>query len=247
MTRARLEREIDTIEMRAEREIQSGEEVMNTYGQGIGDAKLLVDWGFIAGEYTGPGVQWDMDELVLADSPSQEHGDNHDPCDGVQRRCLEAIDRGVVALDLFPGQDQNPSEQEETDNLLCAPYSTPGGGGDEPIFNLSQEGQISLNIWITLYLASLPESKLSVKDENLESQLIKSVKLLESAYIDPSPHLPSEIIRTCRAVVGILEKRLKGMYRPEMEVEAILDLRDVSHPLCTYTSSRQADEVGIRA
>jgi hypothetical protein len=40
----------NVVEMRAEREIKCGDQVFSCYEEGVGDGKLLVEWGFIEGK-----------------------------------------------------------------------------------------------------------------------------------------------------------------------------------------------------
>jgi hypothetical protein len=248
ITRARIQEEEDTIEMRAERSVGEGKEVMNTYGKGIGDGKLLVDWGFVDGEYAGPGLEWDLNELLGIGrvTTGASDGDEDSDFKARERCCLDVIDRGAVALELFPdhhdceNEEEYPEEYE--DNLLCPPLSkSPNRPSEEPVFNLNHNGQISLNIWITLYIQSLPLKEIVVsKSEKFDARLVKSVRTLEAAHIDPSPHPAGDtgagVERTCKAVISLFERRLEGMYRPDLEVDVLLDMRDVSLFLLSYRS-----------
>lgn len=250
VTRARIQEEEDTIEMRAERVLKHGEEVMNTYGKGIGDGKLLVDWGFVGGEYAGPGLEWDLNELLGIGrvTTGASDGDEDSDFKARERCCLDVIERGAVALELFPDHHDNENEDEYQDeyqdeyedNLLCPPLSkSPNRPSEEPVFNLNHNGQISLNIWISLYIQSLPLKEIVIsKSEKIDARLVKSVRMLEAAHIDPSPHPAGDtgagVERTCKAVISLLERRLKGMYRPELEVDVLLDMRDVSLFLLSY-------------
>lgn len=54
LTRANLSESNDTVDMYVELEVDEGEEVMNSYGE-VGDARLLVEWGFVLMDH-GEGV-----------------------------------------------------------------------------------------------------------------------------------------------------------------------------------------------
>jgi hypothetical protein len=246
ITRARIQEEEDTIEMRAERSVGEGEEIMNTYGKAIGDGKLLVDWGFVGGEYAGPGLEWDLDELLGIGRVTTGTSDGDQDFKPRKLCCLDTIERGAIALELFPDHHEFENQEElqdgNEDYLLCPPLSNnPNGPSDEPVFNLNHNGQISLNIWITLYIQSLPLNEISIsKSEKFDARLVKSVRMLEAAHIDPRPHPARDteagVKRTCKAVISLLERRLEGMYRPESEVDVLLDMRDVSLVLLSYRS-----------
>jgi hypothetical protein len=58
----------DTVDMRAERDVNGGGEVFSCYEEGIGQGKLLVEWGFVGGGRGGDGglLKWDAMELLGA-------------------------------------------------------------------------------------------------------------------------------------------------------------------------------------
>jgi len=71
----------DVVDMRVERVIKGGEEVMSCYESNIGDGKLLVEWGFVTGE---KGVlNWGYREVLNGKTG---------------RLFLEMRERGVVGL-----------------------------------------------------------------------------------------------------------------------------------------------------
>jgi hypothetical protein len=227
IARGLMEREVDSVDMRSERQIREGEEVSNSYGRGIGDARLLVEWGFIEGEFAGHGLEWGIDE-VFESLASEGHG-----IKAIQRAWEEIVSNGAIALELFPDGDID----EDTEKLISPPITT---SSDDHILNLNYNGQISLNIWIALYL--LCRDTTSTK--RIESDIITSVNALETANISPNPTLDTTTTETSRLVVRLLRNRLGRMYRPDMSMEELLDIRDVS----LVTSSRRgviADVQGL--
>ena len=213
IARGVMEKEVDSVDMRSEREIKKGEEVFNSYGRGIGDARLLVEWGFIEGEFAGHGLEWGIDEILA--SVASERDDLKD----TRRIWEEIISKGAVGLELYPDGDTD----EDTEKLISPPIET---SSDDRILNLNHNGQISLNIWIALYLLCRP----ATTTERLEADIITSVSALETANISPNPALDVTTIETSRLVIRLLRKRMEGTYRPEMPMEELLDLRDVSFP-----------------
>lgn len=210
-----MEQEVDSVDMRSEREVGKGEEVFNSYGKGIGDARLLVEWGFMEGEFAGHGIEWMIDEVIPSDLGAR----------GADRKAVNEvwegiISRGAVALELYP--DDEPDEDGE--KLICPPITS---SSDEYILNLNHNGQISLNIWIGLFLTSHPSTSTSTTTERIEAQVINSVNVLEVANISPKPTLDAVTSAACRKVVALLKSRLERMYRPEIPMEALLDMRDV--------------------
>ena len=60
----RLESEPDTVDLRVDRRaISAGEQVFNSYGDDMGDARLLVEWGFVEEDSAEVRVSFDIDEL----------------------------------------------------------------------------------------------------------------------------------------------------------------------------------------
>jgi hypothetical protein len=209
-----MEREVDSVDMRSEREVREGEEVFNSYGRDIGDSRLLVEWGFLEGEFAGHGLEWSLAEL-LSNSGRGKQGSGK----SIKEVWEDIVTRGGVALELYPDEDPDDDGQK----LICPPITT-SSSDPEHILNLNHNGQISLNIWIALYLRfhSLP-----TYSEELEAGIIKSVNALEMANISPNPTLDATSIATSRLVVNLLKGRSNGMYRPEVPMEALLDMRDV--------------------
>jgi len=210
-----MEKEVDSVDMRSEREIKEGEEVFNSYGRGIGDARLLVEWGFIEGEFAGHGLEWGVDEILT--SLLREGDDVKE----IKKAWKEIVEKGSVALELYPDGDLD----EDTERLISPPLTS---SSDDLILNLNHNGQVSLNIWIALYLLCRPSP--TTLTERIELDIVTSVNALETANISPNPTLDATTIETSRLVVRLLKKRMEGMYRPEMPMEELLDLRDVSFP-----------------
>jgi hypothetical protein len=211
IARGVMGQEVDSVDMRCEREIREGQEVFNSYGKGIGDARSLVEWGFIEGEFAGHGLEWGIDE-VLASVASEG-----DDVKGIKKVWEEIINKEAVVLELYPDGDLD----EDTEKLISPPITS---SSDDHILNLNHNGQISLSIWIALYL--LCRDTTSTK--RIESDIITSVNALETANISPNPTLDITTKETSRRVAQLLRNRLGQMYRPEMPMEELLDVRDVS-------------------
>lgn len=230
-SRVMMGREIGTVDMRSERMVECGEEVMNSYGKGIGDGRLLVEWGFLEGEFTGNGIEWTVAELL---------GDESNEGRATRGVFDEIIKSGVVALELYPDHDLHLDEDLEDDNekLIGPPIttSTKSGDPDGPILNLNNNGQISLNIWIALFLQSCRRTSC----EELESAIVSSVTEVETANIAPKSAMDPTTMSICQKVITLLEQRLDGMYRSTMSMEELLDRRDVSSVLSQMQSRADA-------
>jgi len=212
IARGGMEKEVDTVDMRSEREIKEGEEVFNSYGKGIGDARLLVEWGFIEGEFAGHGLEWDIDQVLA--SMTAEGVD----VKGIKSSWEELVSKGAIALKLFPDGEID----EDTEKLIAPPINT---SSDDHILNLNYNGQISLSIWIALFIICRP----NMSSETSRSNIIHTVNALERANRSSWDRALDIMTRdTSPLVVSLLRKRMEGMYRPEMAMKELLDLRDVS-------------------
>jgi hypothetical protein len=218
-SRQTMGEEIDTVEMRSERMVQRGEEVMNSYGKGIGDGRLLVEWGFLEGEYAGQGIEWTLDELL--EHTSEAEGST------VKEIYKSLIERGAIALEIYPDSDLEADQEmeDESEKLIGPPIKslTKSKDQDDPILNLNHHGQLSLNIWIALFLHSHQSSPV----EEFESRIVSSINTVELANIATQPSMDLTTLKTCRRVVSLLRERMEGMYKYSIPMEELLDLRDV--------------------
>lgn len=218
--RSRIQSEPDSVDMRIERVAGRGTEVMNTYGQGIGNSKLLVEWGFIQGDFTGQGVCWELLEVI---------GEDIDNLHGTWR---DIVDRGAVARELFPDFDvrdpdagTDPQHEDEDLELICPPCPN-----DPSLLNLDQEGRISLNIWIAVIVKHLTLARRSAL--RVDDTLISTYRSLEgitcgqmdTPLMNRSGLLPKAIAN----IIQMFDTRLQSFHRPHTDVGDILNIRDVS-------------------
>jgi hypothetical protein len=248
---ARLGSEADTVDMRADRPVEAEEEVFNSYGT-IGDARLLVEWGFVAEDFAGEGLTWNPEDLGV---------------DGkVGELWVEILNRGKYLAAMLPiaqddaaGHVENGVEEEhEDEDRLVGPPS----GGRPGLLNLSQAGQISINLWAIALLAGMGGTCAETSPENIETSIIDSVREVNDrsaalpqedddsgeATFRRSPIIPISL-QTTRIIRNLLQTRLEGMHSAQLGVDTLLDMRDVSQPppslSYSHTMSR-AHEVSCR-
>lgn len=222
----RIQSDPDTVDMYVELPVRQGQEVMNSYGEGIGEARLLVEWGFVPGSwprdehqeedeeetenleenYAGDGVTWDLEDLVSPD---------------IADAWLSMGEVDDASLHLFP--TDVPDTEDET-TLICAPK--------EGVYHLNYAGQVSLRLFAALYLASATAVGKG-EDAALELELISDVNHLEATWAQDQageqvPPLRRLLRSTAEAVRDLLKRRLEGMYRPELAVGRLYDICEVS-------------------
>ena len=220
--RTRLEKEVDSVEMRVERRVRKGEEVMNCYGDGIGDGRLLVEWGFVGEEFWGDGLVWDEEELG-ADEVVRE----------VWRKIVTQ-DR-VTFLDgkaYDTGNDTANDTANEGDRLIRLPDV-----GRFLTMNLSQSGEVSLALFGYLCLITHHTTIGMIDDAG--TSIVKATKEVETTWTrlqDDADVLDASIevslspgtILVVRAVLRLFEQRLRRMYRSDIGLDELFERRDVS-------------------
>jgi hypothetical protein len=208
--RARLS-EPDTVDMYVEMPAEAGEEVMNTYGETLTEARLLVEWGFVpldedAGDaLAAEACTWEVEELLPAEVREVD--------------VVAAAD--TAAKDLAEGEDA----------LLCRP--------SRGVYHLNQAGQVSLRLFAAVYARHAPLRYL-VGDVRCLDEAWEQVQ--DGAECVP---LPSHLVQVGKDILDLIRERLQGMHRPEMEIGAMYDVREVSAKLegadnrrCRLTPSR---------
>lgn len=229
----RIEHEPDTVDMYVEWGVPAGREVMNSYGEKIGEARLLVEWGFVPGSRPDPLDSEDEEDADNQDL--EDDADEHFAGDGVTWDIDEVVDESLAlewiereegdpeALLLFPLDASTPTTAEgfaDDSALICAPSDREG------VYHLNYAGQVSLRIFGALHLA---ETK-RLGDTN--STLVSDINHLEAAWehIQNSvdvPTLAPTLLATAKAMRALIADRLDGMNRPKLSVGDLYDLREV--------------------
>ena len=161
---ARVVKDGSNVEMRAERSIESGQQVYSCYEDGLGDGKLLVEWGFVGREKAGQGVTWKAGEVLR-----REDGQAY----------MAITQRGrVLSLLREVGQGGSAS---------C--YLT-----DEPgLFNISPNGAIGSNVLVACGLGALRSAEWTDVEE-LEDGLARVIKdALDQAQGDEAKTLRRQV------------------------------------------------------
>ncbi|WOO84431.1 uncharacterized protein LOC62_06G007950 [Vanrija pseudolonga] len=220
--RARIDNELDTVDMYVERCVAKGDEVMNSYGEGIGEARLLVEWGFVPPEddadddeegFLGDGITWSLSEL----------------CDAERAAQWQAMDEG------------DDVDVEADDGALLAPRSAKNG-----VYHLNHSGQASVRLFGALWLANSG----SHPSDDVRAGLKRAVRSAEAAWEahvaddDPLP-LDSAVLDAIKGVVALLERRRAGL--PAMSVDELYAAREalVDAPLQSAALTVAINEVAL--
>lgn len=223
--RARIDNELDTVDMYVERAVAQGEEVMNSYGEGIGEARLLVEWGFVPSDtddgdgeeedegFLGDGITWTLPEL----------------CDDERAAQWQAMEEG------------DDVDVPADEGALLAPRSAKNG-----VYHVNHVGQASVRLFGALWLSHSG----SHPNDDVRAGLKRAVRAAEAAWEahvaddDPLP-LDSAVLDTIKSVVGLLERRRAAL--PAMSVDELYAAREalVDAPLQKAALTVAINEVAL--
>lgn len=217
----RISRVADTVDMYIEWPVRAGHEVMNSYGEGIGEARLLVEWGFVPGswpsqeqdyddddddddrdddEYAGDGLTWDADELTAAGGDVE----------------------GWAAMEPTVGNFLLKSDEYEGAGLLCEISPRPG------VCNLNHLGKVSSRLYGVLYAGEPGGTDV----EEFVKDITQSVRVWGCVQAgEEAPEMPITMSKASSKTRDLIKARIASLYRPELDVGQLYDIRAVSSPL----------------
>lgn len=239
--RDRISNTNDTVDMYVEMPVRKGREVMNSYGEGINEARLLVEWAFVPGarpgglnnvdeddddeeddeddNFVGDGMTWDLEQLLPP----------------VYVSAWRALAEGdEVSESLFP----TPESDEDESALLCAP-------SPRNTYHLNHAGQVSVRIFGALYLAAAVRerighidpadeipSELDLDSDELLANLRADVNHLEATWAQEQegetvPRLTGALRDAALATRDLLYRRIVGL--GPRSLGEVYDLREVSY------------------
>lgn len=218
----KLAQEDDDVEMRAERRIDAGEEVFNCYGELLGDCRLLVEWGFIAEEFVGEGMQWPLSEIIK---------------DEIRFELYKELSTDQQLRDRIFGETAKISPNDE-EQLIC-----PSSRIQPDLLSLTLSAQMSLNLFLALFVDSRDHERITY--DEARSLILTNMDVLALVAPDQDDkecffsHLRSTDIAgalsTVERAVALFDSRLASMYQPETTIEELLAALDVRLPLLSLT------------
>jgi hypothetical protein len=145
----------NTLDLTVKTPFASGQEVYNTYGEGMGWAKQACEWGFIDESIEGDGALGKGLKWELADVLSRDDDDFESVKGEWKRLCKEDNPQDDVTA-----QDGETSPrgitEAESDSLFFSPTS-----GDSPkdCLLLNEDGQLSLPLFWAIACKTIPTGK----------------------------------------------------------------------------------------
>lgn len=196
----KITEEGESVDMRAERDIAAGVEVFSCYEEGLTPAKALVGYGFLPSDANGMKVDWGAREIL-------------DEASGPV--FMQVLQNGRVESEAFKDEQGAGSDEER----LLGQFPKGQGG----LFELRGNGQISINTFTAIYIRTAIQEGTEFEDlEDLEQAIIRDISVLQADCNLPNIDTPSQVLRAViKAIGGLLQDRLNGMYKPGYKAEEI--------------------------
>ncbi|WWD15969.1 hypothetical protein CI109_100393 [Kwoniella shandongensis] len=232
--RRRVEHEVDTVDMRVERRVGNGEEVWNSYGEGLGDGRLLVEWGFIGEEFVGDGLIWDLEDLGLGIAKEEGEEEWEDMLDQLGEGWNERNRK--MDNDTNPDVDDNDSDDsddfdDDHETLLCRQSRS-----NPHLLNLDQSGRISINLFAVFWRHNSRSTSSSPKAESEHGNLFAALEI-EDKTPSPSAEI-TEIIES----IEELEETWHEIQARSLLIEDLTEANDLGHESDdTATHERSTD------
>jgi SET domain-containing protein 6 len=206
-------------EMVSNAEIQPHEEVFNTYGEGLSNARLLVQYGFILDPNDNDILNFDTNEIL----------------------CLFPSDDASSEVPLFQDADLISYASSFNDSDLIFPST---GSPSESAFCIDSDGKISSQLWIFLLRLLCQNTGCSnlFRTDDLRRPITTQADL-EHITQDGRSHITEEgdneldsacavmLVEVARAVVRLCEMRKAAIGHPNVIGENLGAMLDVSQDL----------------
>ena len=220
--RSRLESEGNGVEMRAERDIFQGEEVFSCYEEDVGDAKLLIEWGFVEGQggTGGKGLSWNARDILHED---------------VVTGWVMLLQRGTIEDGIIGGDyddDDVKGERIRHENQARFRLIGPADPEQFGLLNISPQLEVSINLVAAMYLCV---AGLSGSDdiEGAETSIVNIIREIERCSSlaqregGKSIAVGHHTANVVQSIVKLLDSRLEGYHRSDLALDACRRMQDV--------------------
>jgi len=190
-----------------------GEEVFNTYGEGISWAKMLSEWGFIdeTGEALGRGIAWELKEVLEED----------------EREDYEARRKIWKALCNRP-----PEAGYSDETVIFDPEQDDGQPAPKDSLLINSDGQISAPLLWACYVSSLPMNDVETKGRealvHAGVELRNRIEARARGELDLDTVDNSSVGAVSNMLLRFVRAKLGRMWRAEWNSERLCDFLDVS-------------------
>lgn len=201
--------ESNSVDMRAERAIAKGQEIYSCYEEGIGDGKLLVEWGFVEGNGVD-GMIWSPRDVFAGEEGGQVIG-----------MFVKIVQRGevrsVIASTRLP---------DGGSTRLIGP-STEGRPGQ---LMLTSKGEVSIDLLVAVYLLTTGSDRRLDTIEEIENGIVELAEHIDSrsttTQSSPGGTATARVVQ--EAIQSLFTARLDTMYRPDLTANTMKQVLAVS-------------------
>lgn len=219
----------NTLDLTVKTPFESGQEVYNTYGEGMGWAKQACEWGFIDESIEGDGalgrgLKWELADVLCRDD------DDFESVKGEWKRLCKEDSQA----DNLRAQDEHDFSrtvtEAESDSLFFSPSSS-----DSPKDNLllNEDGQLSLPLFWALVCRAGPFKK----DKRAVSQIFDALAQSLHAEHDETTGQSSDKISVskeeamtlrgiARGTIELCESRISRTRYPAQSTSELCDMLD---------------------
>jgi len=181
--------------------IRRGEEVYNSYGENMGDGRLLTEWGFVEEDSTGGLITFDIEEMGAG-----------------ARKWMQMAQGGEM------GWVDDIGIDDEDEQLIDLPPN------DRPLgLTLDTEGVLSIHVFAIVYLDQ-PALQTGVTVRAAVEELRNAWMASEDENFDEPIEMKSSTFEAVTRIYQLLDKRLNSLNRSHLPMEDLYQLRDVSEP-----------------
>lgn len=196
----------DKVDMRVQRSIQAGEEVMSCYDEDKNNAALLVEYGFIDDE-RNTNIKWVYrDVLTPKTLPIFIH----------VSELLESMPDDADA----GSRSGSGSGSSSTSNGLIGAIIE---DQHEPP-QIRSNGEISPSLFLALY----PQSMSATSVEEIATEMVDAMGQIRTLRDDGSRDLSTESKSTIHSLLDLLQRRLRGYHRNQLTVAELAAELEVS-------------------
>jgi hypothetical protein len=202
---------INMVDMRVQRPVRCGEEIMSCYDDEKRNADLFVEYGFVNDE-PNTSVRW-LHRDVLAPETVRLFGS--------------------IAAWLDP--DEDPSDDENDQSRITKPSRLSSSAEPNGLIGLISEsdseplqirptGEISQNLFVALYLqqGSLPDPN------TLGPDLMGPMTKIMESQNGEVRNLSQRAMSTIEALIELIQRRIQGLHRSESTVAELQSELEVS-------------------
>ncbi|KAI5453681.1 hypothetical protein NCC49_005501 [Naganishia albida] len=219
----------NTLDLTVKTPFVSGQEVFNTYGEGMGWAKQAVEWGFVDVSIEGDGalgrgLRWDLGDVL--DQDSEDYGRAKKAW---KKLCEARHENDQQDPQAEIGTDSTGNQDLETDSLFFAP---PSNAPAKDNLLLNEDGQISYPLYWALVCGLHPALKDSSTAPNKVDILARRAQRSVDGRTDVSDGEAGEAVigRLARHVVALFERRIARTSHPIKTAAELCDMLDEASP-----------------